>query len=94
VIKNIQTDNGPKFLKYFDASCKELNLLDYFIYPGKSKENRYVENSHGSDENEFYPQGNVGYDIVSMQEKLDEWEHVWNYIRAHEALEYLTPEEY
>ena len=94
VIKNVQTDNGSEFLKHFDALCVELNLPHYFIYPRTPKENTYVENSHLSDKNEFYQQGNVGCSIEAMQEKISEWEHVWNYIRPHEALGYLTPEEY
>lgn len=94
VIKNVQTDNGPEFLLHFDALCTELGLPHYFIYPRKPKENTYVENSHLSDENEFYLQGNVGCTIEAMQERLDEWEHTWNYIRPHEALGYLTPDEY
>lgn len=94
VIKNVQTDNGPEFLKHFDALCNQLDLPHYFIYPRTPKENTYVENSHLSDENEFYQQGNVGCTIEFMQEKLAEWEHTWNYIRPHEALGYLTPDEY
>ena len=94
VIRNIQTDNGPEFLKHLDALCKELGLPHYFIYPRKPKENTYVENSHLSDENEFYQQGNVGCTIGVMQERLAEWEHTWNCVRPHEALGYLTPEEY
>ena len=93
-IKNVQTDNGPEFLKHFDALCTELNLPHYFIYPRTPKEHTYVENSHLSDENEFYLQGNVGCTIETMQERLDEWEHTWNCIRPHEALGYLTPDEY
>lgn len=93
-IKNIQTDNGPEFLKYFDNLCKELNLPHYFIEARHPKQNTYVENSHGSDEKEFYLQGNIGYDIESMQRSLERWEYTWNYIRPHEALNYLTPEEY
>ena len=93
-IRAIQTDNGSEFLKYFDALCKELGLPHYFIYPRTPKQNTYVENSHLSDEKEFYLQGNIGYDIGSMQESLEKWEHTWNYVRPHEALDYLTPEEY
>lgn len=93
-IRNVQTDNGPEFLKHFDSLCTELDLPHYFIYPRTPKENTYVENSHLSDENEFYLQGNVGCTIEAMQERLEEWEHTWNYIRPHEALGYLTPEEY
>ena len=94
VIKNIQTDNGPEFLKDFEKLCNDLNLPHYFIEPRHPKQDTYVENSHGSDENEFYRQGNVGSSIEWMQEKLDEWEHTWNCIRPHEALDYLTPDEY
>lgn len=94
VIKNVQTDNGPEFLKDFEKLCMELNLPHYFIEPRHPKQDTYVENSHGSDEIEFYQQGNVGSSIEWMQGKLEEWEHIWNYIRPHEALDYLTPDEY
>ncbi len=94
IVRNIQTDNGPEFLKYFDKLCIGKGLPHYFIYPRHPKQNTYVENSHGSDEKEFYGQGNIGYDIKTMQKKLEGWEYTWNFIRPHEALDYLTPEEY
>lgn len=93
-VLNIQTDNGPEFLKYFDNLCVKKGLPHYFIYPRQPKQNTYVETSHLSDKNEFYSQGNIGYNIETMQKNLDEWEYTWNYIRPHEALNYLTPEEY
>jgi transposase InsO family protein len=94
VIKAVQTDNGKEFLKDFDALCKKLSLTHYFIEPSHPKQNTYVENSHGSDEREFYQQGNVYHDIAMMNDALRNWEHVWNYQRPHEALGYLTPDEY
>ena len=94
MIKNIQTDNGPEFKRCFEILCEELNLPHYFIEARHPKQNTYVENSHGFDEKEFYLQINVGSMIEWMQEKLEEWEHTWNYIRPHEALGYLTPDEY
>lgn len=93
-VKAIQTDNGSEFLKYFDLLCQEMSIPHYFIYPRHPKQNTYVETSHLSDEREFYSQGAVGCDIKSMQERLERWEHVWNSIRPHEALGYLTPDEY
>ncbi|OGZ34973.1 MAG: hypothetical protein A2174_00110, partial [Candidatus Portnoybacteria bacterium RBG_13_41_18] len=56
-IKNVQTDNGSEFLKYFEKLCKQKKLPHYFIYPRTPKQNTYVENSHGSDKKEFYQQG-------------------------------------
>lgn len=93
-IKNVQTDNGSEFLKYFDVLCKELNIPHYFIYPRTPKQNTYVEVSHLADKKEFYSQGNIGCDLEPMQKRLAEWEHTWNYVRPHEALDYLTPDEY
>jgi transposase InsO family protein len=93
-IKSIQTDNGKEFLKDFDKLCKELNLPHYFIEARHPKQNTYVENSHGSDEREFYQQGRVECDIEAMYGVLAKWEHDWNYVRPHEALNYLTPDEY
>ncbi len=93
-IKNIQTDNGSEFLKEFDRLCQKLNIPHYFIYPRHPKQNAYVETSHGADEREFYQQGNISSILEIMQIKIIEWQNVWNNIRPHEALDYLTPNEY
>lgn len=93
-IKNIQTDNGPEFLGEFDKLCKKLNTPHYFIEPRHPKQNTYVETSHSADEKEFYQQGNVSPLLEVMQLKILEWQNVWNKIRPHESLNYLTPEAY
>lgn len=93
-IKAVQTDNGKEFLKDFDRLCKELSLPHYFIEARHPKQNTYVENSQGFDEREFYLQGNVDKDIEAMDKSLEEWEYKWNYIRPHQSLNYLTPDEY
>lgn len=93
-IKNIQTDNGSEFLGEFDKLCKQLNIPHYFIYPRHPKQNCYVESSHSADEREFYQQGNVSSILEVMQLKIIEWQNVWNKIRPHESLDYLTPEAY
>lgn len=94
VVRNIQTDNGPEFLEHFDRLCVGKGLSHYFIETRHPKQNTYVENSHGSDDKEFYGQGNIGCSLEVMQKKLGEWEYAWNCIRPHQALNYLTPEEY
>ena len=93
-IKNVQTDNGSEFLKYFDRLCKEKVIPHYFIYPRTPKQNTYVENSHGCDEKEFYQQGNVCSDLAAMQTRIKQRQDIWNKVRPHEALNYLTPHEY
>ena len=93
-IWTIQTDNGAPFQKYFDALCREKKIPHYFIYPRTPKQNAYVEISHGADEREFYQQGNIYEDFEVMQKKIDEWEDAWNNIRPHQALGYMTPNQY
>lgn len=93
-IKAIQTDNGAPFQKEFEKLCQENNLPHYYIYPRNPKQNSYVEISHGADEREFYQQGNIYQDFEIMQKKLAEWEYTWNNIRPHQALNYMTPNEY
>jgi len=93
-IKAIQTDNGSPFLKEFDKLCKEKEIPHYFIHPRTPKENTYVERSHRSDKKEFYQQGNTSSILSAMQDKIKEWEDVWNNVRPHEALGQLTPSQY
>ncbi|MBI4993624.1 DDE-type integrase/transposase/recombinase [Candidatus Wolfebacteria bacterium] len=93
-IKNIQTDNGSEFLGKFDELCKKLNIPHYFIYPRHPKQNCYVESSHSADEREFYQQGNISPILEVMQKRIVDWQNVWNKIRPHESLNYLTPEAY
>ncbi len=96
-IKAVQTDNGAPFLKEFDQYCKKIKLTHYFIYPRTPKQNSYVEISHEADQREFYQQGNgVSYyeNFPLMHKRLLEWQRVWNEVRPHQALNYLTPQAY
>jgi|SRR3989338_6951977 len=93
-VRAVQTDNGAPFLKDFERLCREKQLPHYFIYPRTPKQNTYVENSHGSDEREFYQQGNLCAERLLMQKRILAWQRVWNEIRPHEALNYLTPMAY
>jgi transposase InsO family protein len=81
-------------LKEFEMLCRNLKLMHYFTYPRNPKQNSYVEISHGADEREFYQQGKKFQDMKVMQKKLNEWEHAWNNVRPHAALNYLTPHQY
>lgn len=93
-IRAVQTDNGSEFLKEFVRLCREKGIPHFFIYPRTPKQNTYVEISHGADKKEFYQQGNLCSDHARMNEKLMAWQEVWNTIRPHTSLNYLTPQEY
>ena len=93
-VKAIQTDNGSTFLKDFDKLTKELGITHYFIYPHSPKQNTYVEISHEADQKEFYQQGNICSSLEIMRQRIKERQRIWNEVRPHQALNYLTPCEY
>ena len=93
-IHRIQTDNGAPFMKEFDQLCREKDLPHYWTHPRSPQENTYVEISHGADEREFYQQGNISSILPTMQKRVREWEDIWNNVRPHQALGYLTPNQY
>lgn len=93
-IRAVQTDNGAPFQKEFEQCCQKRTLMHYYIEPRSPKQNTYVEISHGADEREFYRQGNIWHDPKTMAAKLAEWERIWNEVRPHAALNYLTPAAY
>lgn len=93
-IRAVQTDNGAPFHREFARCCAERKLTHYYIDPRSPKQNTYVEISHGADEREFYQQGNIWDDPITMAEKLAVWERIWNEVRPHAALNYLTPTAY
>ena len=56
------------------------------------KDNAFVERSHKTDDDEFYhlleeePEN-----IKDLNQKLHQWEHIYNTLRPHASLNYLTP---
>lgn len=93
-IEAVQTDNGGEFLKYFDKYCKELDIDHYFIDTRSPKQNSYVERSHRTDDEEFYSLGNMRDTVASLRPLLKDWQYVYNHIRPHQSLNYMTPVNY
>lgn len=94
-IQNIQTDNGSEYLKYFHRALKEIQEIPhYFSHPRCPKDNCFVERVIQTDKYEFYLNGNLCHYLKLQNEKLDTWNHIYNYLRPHEALDNLSPMEY
>lgn len=96
-ILNLQTDNGSEYLKHFHQALKEIKeakIPHYFSHPHYPKDNCFVERVIQTDKYEFYLNGNLYHYLKLQNEKLDKWNHIYNYIRPHEALNNLSPMEY
>ena len=62
--------------------------------PRSPKLNGHVERANRTHREEFYEVEEIDLSIEEHNRQLEEWEYVYNHIRPHQALDYLTPNEY
>ena len=94
-VEVIQTDNGPEFGGAFHWHVLDQGVGHVYIKPRTPRLNGKVERSHRIDAEEFYRllDGIVIDDANVFNERLEEWEHFYNYDRPHGGLGGQTPYE-
>jgi transposase InsO family protein len=91
----IQTDNGAEFQGAFHWHVLDRGIQHVYIKPRTPRLNGKVERSHRIDNEEFYRllDGVVIDDTGLFNDKLQEWEHFYNFHRPHGGLDGQTPYE-
>lgn len=90
----MNTDNGSENEKSFNKYLEKENIIHFYSRTGTPTDNPRVERSHLTDDNEFYNRGNIYKTFKEQKDKLLDWEHIYNYVRPHQALGNLTPIEF
>ncbi len=90
-IRAIQVDGGSEFEAVFEEECHRRGIRLFVLPPRSPKLNGYVERAHRTHTEEFYEITESSFDIPELRVELLEWERVYNTIRPHQALGYLTP---
>jgi len=93
-IKAIQIDGGSEFKKDFEDTCKKKGILLFVLPPRSPKLNGHVERANRTHREEFYEVTEIELSLTEHNKQLEKWEYTYNYIRPHQALDYLTPDEY
>jgi putative transposase len=93
-VKAIQVDGGPEFEAVFEKECQLRGIRLFVLPPRSPKLNGGVERAHRTHTEEFYEVTDSTFDLADLKQKLLEWEHVYNTIRPHQALGYLTPQKF
>ena len=93
-VQAIQSDGGSEFLGEFSKRAAALNLPHYFNRPNYPQGNGRVERSFRSDEEEFYQVEELPADLGGLETALLTWNQVYESVRPHQALGYLTPDEF
>jgi putative transposase len=93
-IKAIQVDGGSEYRAGFEQACQRLRLKLFVLPPHSPKLNGRVERAHRTHLEEFYAVIPDSAQLEKLNIALYKWERVYNQIRPHQALDYLTPQEY
>jgi transposase InsO family protein len=93
-VEAIQSDGGSEFLKEFGPKVKELELTHYFNRPNYPQGNGQVERSFRTDEEEFYQVEDLPADLGGLEAALLAWNRIYESVRPHQALGYLTPDQF
>ena len=93
-IKAIQVDGGSEFKADFEAACQAKGIPLYVLPPHSPKLNGCVERANRSHREEFYEVYDLDWTAAGVRPDLLNWELVFNTIRPHKSLGYLTPQEY
>lgn len=93
-IKAIQVDGGSEFMGQFEEACREQGIRLFVLPPRSPKLNGCVERAHRTHTEEFYEVVDSDFTIADLREKLIGWEEIYNTVRPHQALDWMTPQEY
>ena len=93
-VRAISIDNGSEFMAEFEAACEARGIRLFVLPPRSPKLHGAVERANRTHTEEFYEVTTAEPEIEAFQVELRAWETVYNTIRPHQALGYLTPAEY
>ncbi|MDH7487879.1 MAG: integrase core domain-containing protein, partial [Anaerolineae bacterium] len=93
-VKAIQVDGGSEFCAEFEQACKERGIEMFVLPPRSPKLNGSVERANRTHIEEFYEGYPMIYTVAGIRAAQSEWEEIYNTVRPHQALGYLTPLQY
>jgi len=90
-VKAIQVDGGSEFEAIFEEECQRRGIKLFVLPPRSPKLNGAVERAHRTHTKEFYELTESSFDLSELRKELFQWEQVYNTVRPHQALGYMTP---
>ncbi len=93
-VRAIQIDGGSEFMGEFEVACQARGIRLFVLPPRSPKLNGGVERANRTHAEEFYECTPLLRNVPSVRSALARWETVFNTVRPHQALGYLTPREF
>lgn len=93
-VRALQVDGGSEFAAAFEQACQKRGLHLFVLPPRSPKLNGSVERAQRTHTEEFYEITPCTWQIETLNRELRAWEHTYNTVRPHQALGYLTPQQF
>ena len=90
-IRAVQVDGGSEFAAEFEQACQQRGLHLFVLPPRSPKLNGAVERANRTHTEEFYQVTACSLEMKKLNRELRQWERIYNTVRPHQALGYLTP---
>jgi len=91
-VRALQVDGGSEFKAAFEDACQTRGLRLFVLPPRSPKLNGAVERAQRTHTEEFYEvRPFTDWTVTALNREARAWERVYNTIRPHQALGYLTP---
>jgi len=93
-IRAIQVDGGSEFMAGFEQACQQRSIHLFVLPPRSPKLNGHVERANRTHAEEFWQCYDGDLEVPAAQAALLAWERRYNTYRPHQALAYLTPQQF
>ena len=91
---SVQVDGGSEFRAAFEQACEELRIPLYVLPPRRPQYNGCVERANDTTRVEFWNLYDGEFTVEAANRALADYQHFHNHVRPHQALDWLTPNEY
>lgn len=93
-VRAISVDGGSEFMAGFEEACRERGITLYVLPPRSPKLHGAVERANRTHAEEFHQVTDADPTVTGLGAELRAWEVVYNEVRPHQALGYLTPRQF
>ncbi len=90
-LKAIQVDGGSEFESTFEEECQKRDIQLFVLPPRSPKLNGFVERANRTHTEEFYEVTDCTFELTELRTELARWQAIYNTIRPHQSLNYMTP---
>jgi transposase InsO family protein len=87
----VQTDGGSEYMGEFAQTAAAFGITQYVNRPNYPRGQGRVERAFLTDDLEFHQVEDLPHAVGLLQVRLSAWNHIYEEIRPHQALGYLTP---